>query len=144
MKFVKVAIACVFLFTARAERSVECSEEKRNLRFANPKCKADTDCPQIRCVRAPCPQIVCHKGSCLPETVECGANKCKPGTVCCNESCGICAKPGEACQKNLCLPPGGLEDEPILDPRSEEQECKDNNGCPQVSTHMFVIMFDGV
>jgi hypothetical protein len=37
--------------------------------------------------------------------VQCGDKICPTGTVCCNQSCGICARPGDACITRYCEKP---------------------------------------
>jgi hypothetical protein len=76
------------------------------------ECSANTDCPALHCVTAPCPQLVCqgHKcvlpGSSPAASVPCGSKVCGPTDYCCNASCSMCAPVGGSCIQMICADPG--------------------------------------
>lgn len=63
------------------------------------------DCPP--CDEAECPlcEMVCPAGE------FCGNRRCEIDEVCCSDVCGLCAKPGESCERTACLqPPECMQD----------------------------------
>lgn len=48
--------------------------------------------------------------------VVCGATTCAADEVCCNASCGLCAKPGQACAQSVCEVEPSEPPEADLDP----------------------------
>lgn len=56
------------------------------------KCSTDSDCPQIRCIRAPCPQYSCIGGKCLEST--CGNSICEEGE---DSHCPPCTNANPPC-----------------------------------------------
>jgi hypothetical protein len=57
------------------------------------------DCPPCNGANCGICAMVCPGGA------YCGDRRCEVDEVCCSEACGLCAKPGESCERTACLQP---------------------------------------